>query len=300
MKRVLFVIAVLGAISLRGQELNCAVQCISPTALTSAGDKEILVDLQKAIYEFMNNTRWTSDVFESEERIDCSILININEKVSSSEFKGSIQVQSSRIIYNTSYKSTLLNYNDNDFHITYLRGTTIEFTPDQHKSNLASILAYYAYVIIGMDYDSFSKKGGTDYFETAQQIVSNAANAPQAGWQSFGDDRNRYWFIANLLTATWDPLREAVYTYHRLGFDVMYDDMAKGRQQVITALELIRKVHSARPGSFNVQLFFTAKVDELVGLFSGANASEKTQAYNLLKEIDPANLTKYDKIVNTD
>lgn len=281
----------------QAQELNCVVQCISPTALTSAGDKEILNDLQKSVFEFMNNTKWTNDVFDQSERIDCNILINITEKVSSSEFKGSIQIQSSRIIYNTSYKSTILNYNDNDFHIQYLRDAVIEFTPDRHSSNLASILAYYAYVIIGLDYDTFSLKGGTDYLEKAQQVVANAANAPQAGWQAAGDDRNRYWFINNLLNSMWNPLREANYTYHRLGFDIMYNDMVKGRLKVIEALEQILKVHKTRQGTFNVQLFFTAKSDELVSLFSGANSSEKVRAFNLLQEIDPANLTKYNKIM---
>lgn len=297
MRKPALIFALVFTLFVKAQELNCVVQCISPTALTSAGDKEILSDLQKSVFEFMNNTKWTNDVFDINERIDCNIMINITEKVSSDEFKGTIQVQSSRVVYNTSYKSTILNFNDNDFHIKYLRNTVIEFTPDQHKSNLASILAYYAYMIIALDYDSFSLYGGTTHFNKAQQVVTNAANAPEPGWQAFGDDRNRYWLVSNYLNAMWNPLREAIYTYHRKGFDIMYDDMVKGRQQVIQALELIRKVHQKRQGTFNVQLFFTAKSDELVSLFSEANSSEKTQAYNLLKEIDPANLTKYNKII---
>lgn len=278
------------------QEFNCKVQIISPSLQTSAADKQVIEELTSAIREFMNNTRWGTENYKQEERIELNLLINLSEQSASDEFGGSIQVTSSRPVYGTNYKSTVFNYIDNDFKFKYQRGAAIQFSIDRHRDNLSSVLGFYAYMMLGYDYDSFSKEGGTKYFLKAQQICTNAQGVTEPGWRAAESQKNRYWMVENALQQLFQPLREAYYKYHRLGFDVLYSNTASGTNAVIESLELIQKVFKARPGSFNVQLFFSTKVDEMVNLFKGAAPDTKTKAYNLLKSIDPANLNKYNKI----
>lgn len=281
----------------RAQEFNCKVQIISPTLQTSAADKQVIEELTSAIREFMNNTRWGTENYKVEERIEMNILINLSEQTAADEFGGSIQVTSTRPVFNTSYKSTVFNYLDNDFKFKYQRGAAIQFSIDRHRDNLSSVLGFYAYMILGYDYDTFSKEGGTKYFLKAQQISTNAQGVTEPGWRAAEGQKNRYWMVENALQQLFQPLREAYYKYHRLGFDVLYSNIPSGTAAVIESIELVQKVFKARPGSFNVQLFFSTKVDELVNLFKGAAQDTKTKAYNLLKSIDPANLNKYNKIL---
>jgi len=284
--------------SSQAQELNCNVSVLSDPGLQiNATDKQVFEDLKTAVFEFMNSTQWTQDVFKVEERIDCSIMIQISKKLSSDQFSGSIQIQSSRAVYNSTYKSNLFRYNDTDFEFRYMRNTPVIFTPDQHQSNLASALAFYAYIIIGYDYDSQEHEGGTKYFVKAQQIVSNAQSAVERGWKAHESNKNRYWLVDNILHQVFQPLRKCVYEYHRLGFDNMYNNIDKGRLKALESIELLKKVHQNRPGSFNLQLFLSAKVDEVVELFGGASGNEKGRAVNVLKLIDPANASRYDRIM---
>lgn len=285
------------AVALRAQELNCKVQIISPTLQTSAADKQVFEELTSAIREFINNFKWGNDNFKMEERIEMNILINLSEQPASDEYGGSIQITSSRPIHNTSYKSTVFNWIDPDFRFKYQRGAAIIFSIDRHRDNLSSVLAYYCYMMMGYDYDSFSLEGGTKYFLKAQQICTNAQGVSEPGWRAAEGQRNRYWLVENALQQLFQPLREAYYKYHRLGFDVLYSDVTKGTQAVYESLELIQKVHKARPASFNVQLFFSTKVDELVSLFSGAQGEIRSKAFTLLKSLDPSNTTKYNKIL---
>lgn len=277
------------------QELNCRVSVIAPTVQGS--NTIVYQQLETAIFEFMNNTKWTNTVFQINERIECSILINVADRPSNDQFKGSIQVTSTRPAFNSGYNSPVLNINDGDFVFRYLQNTAVEFTPDVHRSNLASVLAFYAYIIIGTDFDTQSLEGGTPYFSKAQQIVNNAANAPEPGWKAFEGNKNRYWLIENITQAQFKPLRECFYKYHRMGFDKLYDDIESGRREVTNAIELIKKVHRAKPGSYNVQMFFTAKVDEIINLFSQALPQEKSKIFNILREVDAANISKYQKIM---
>lgn len=286
-----------GSVSLSAQELNCKVQIISPSLQTSAADKQVFVELTSALREFMNNTRWGTENFKIEERIEMNILINVSEQPAADEFGGSIQVTTSRPIHNTNYKSTVFNWVDNDFKFKYQRGAAIQFSIDRHRDNLSSVLAFYAYMALGYDYDSYSLEGGTKYFVKAQQISSNAQGVSEPGWRAAETGgRNRYWLVENALQQLFQPLRQVFYKYHREGFDVLYSNITSGTNAVIECLELIQKVAKSRPASFNVQVFFSTKVDELVSLFTGAAPELKTKAYNLLKVLDPANLNKYNKI----
>lgn len=281
------------------QELNCQVSVInSPQLQVSATDIEVLKDLESNIYEFINTTRWTKDNYEIEERINCNILITITDKSGNDGFSGKIQIQSSRPVFNSSYNTTLFNFVDSDFTIVYLRNTSLIFSLEQYRNNLTSILAFYAYMILAHDYDSFSLEGGTDYFVKAQSIANLAKNSGDLGWKpSVGNRKNRYWLVENALQAMFKPLRQAMYKYHRQGLDIMYSDINNGRKEVLASLKLLDKVQRARPGSINLQIFLSSKTDELVSLFSQAEMSEKNTAVNLLKRLDPASSSKYQEIL---
>lgn len=277
------------------QELNCNVQVLTPQI---QGDKKIYETLQNGIFEFMNNTKWTKDNFQNDERIPLTLIITINERVSD-EFKATMQVQSSRTAYRSSYNSVLFNHNETDFTFRYLEFQPLEFSENTNMSNLTSVLAFYAYMAIGIDYDSFSPEGGTQYFRRAQTIVANAQNAPEKGWKAFEGSKNRYWLVENATNETFAPLRECFYRYHRFGLDIMHQDVVEGRKAILDAIELLRKVHKDKPGSFNLQIFFNAKSDEIVNIFSKAFPDEKSKVVNILNEIDPANSIKYAKILTS-
>lgn len=277
------------------QELNCQVQVVSPQ-IQGQTEKKIFETLQKSIYEFMNNTKWTNDVFSPEERISCNLLMNITEKPSTDQYKATLQIQSTRPIYKSSYTSILLNHNDADVQFTYVEFQPLEFSISQHLNNLTSILAFYSYVIIALDYDSYALNGGTPYWQKAQTIVSNAQNASEKGWKSMESTKNRYWMADNMLQPTFAPIREASYNYHRLGFDIMYQDVNGGRAVCLAALQLLDNVHQQRPLSFPMQLFFNAKKDEVIKMFSGGLPEEKTKSVALLQRIDPGNGIQYQKI----
>ena len=290
-----FLITLFYQVSL-GQELNCTVK-ISGDQIQGI-DKRVFETLQTSILEFLNNTKWTNDAYTSEERIECSMFININRRISTDEFEATIQVQSHRPVYKTSYNSLLLNYNDNQFQFRYLEYQSLEFSLNTFTSNLTSVLAYYAYMIIGLDYDSFSLEGGTPYFQKAQTIVANSQNVKEEGWKAYESDKNRYWFVQNLLTQTFKPLRESSYRYHRKGLDSMTEDIEAARAEIAATIESLKSIHKIKPGSYNMQVFFNAKSDEIVNVFSQAFPDKKQAIVQSLNEIDPGNSNKYQKILS--
>lgn len=296
-KLILFLLFVSLRFSLSAQELNCQVQVL--TQQISGTDKRVFDALQTAIFEFLNNKKWTTESFKTEERIDCSILINITEKVSNDEFKATLQVQARRPIFKTSYNSPLLNYNDNEIQFKYIENQALDFTENTYTSELTSILAFYANLIIGMDYDTFSMNGGTPYLQKALAVVNSAQNASGKGWKAFDGDKNRYWIINNMLDAPFVALRECMYTYHRKGLDEMVDNKESGRAAILESLADLKKVHEAKPLSFSLQVFFNAKSDEIINIFSGGFSDEKSRVLNILNEIDPTNSNKYQKIMAT-
>lgn len=293
-KTILYFLLLITSFSF-AQELNCKVQVLSQQI--QGTDKRVFTTLQTAIFEFMNNKKWTNDQFKLDERIDCSILINVTERPSTDQFVATIQVQSRRPVYKSSYNSVLLNYNDNDFQFTYLENQPLEFNENQFTTNLTSVLGFYAYLIIGMDYDTFSMNGGTTYLQKAQNIVNQAQNTSEPGWRAFESNKNRYWLINNMLDAPFINIRECMYNYHRKGLDEMVSNKEGGRSNILEALESLRKVHQARPLSFAMQVFFNAKSDEIINIFSGAFSDEKSKVVTLLNDIDPTNSNKYQKIM---
>jgi hypothetical protein len=245
----------------------------------------------------MNNTRWTNDKFLNQERIECTIQIQITERISNDEFRGSIQVQSRRPVFMTSYHSPLLNVNDESFTFKYVEYQVIEFRNTGTNDNLAAVLAYYAYLIIGMDYESYGKNGGAPYFQKAQNIVADQQNASERGWRAFESTRNRYWITENLNNPVFRPLRSFMYDYHRKGMDILAEKKDDAISTMLDGLEKLKAVRNEQPNSYLMQIFFFAKADELVNVFSMAFPEQKTRAVNLLNELDPANGTKYQAIL---
>ncbi len=279
------------------QELNCQIT-INSSQVQGTVEKQIFDQLQKSIYEFMNNTKWTRDIFTTNEKIDCSFLIIINKKVSNEDYEASIQVQSRRPVFKSGYYTQIFNYQDDNFDFSYQQFSVLDFNLNTFQNNLTSVLAFYAYVVIATDYDSFSPKGGAEYWQKAQQIVNNAQTSNYKGWKSNDGDRNKYWLIENTLQPVYAGIRDCMYEYNKNGLDVMHENVETGRAKVLAALELLKPVYKARPASFNMQLFFNAKKDELINIFKSATPEEKNKAVELLMLVDPANTTKYLKIQN--
>ena len=277
------------------QEIFCRVQVSASQIQTS--DRKVFQTLQTAIHEFVNNTKWTSASIKNEERIECTFLINIKERVSNDEYKASIQVQSTRPIYGTSYKSTMLNYLDNNFRFRYLEYQSLEFNKNAHISNLTSVLAYYVYIVLGLDFDTFSEYGGAPYYIKAQNIVNNAQNAREIGWKAFESDKNRYWLVHDLLDTRYENIHHCYYRYHRLGMDLMSDKTDDGRYEITEALHELRNIYQNNPSAFILKIFFDAKADEIIKIYSEAFPNEQSRIIKLLTEIDPANSTKYQTII---
>jgi len=279
------------------QELNCHIE-INHSQIQGSVNKQIFDQLQRSVTEFMNNTKWTNDAFTVQEKIECSFLIIINKVVAQDEYSGSIQVTSRRPVFKSSYYTQVLNVEDENFQFKFQQFSQLEFNMNNFQNNLTSVLQYYAYAVIAADYDSFSPLGGTQYWQKAQLIVQNAQNAIEPGWkQVIGKgERNRYWLVENTLQPVFKGIRDCNYEYSRKGLDVMSENVEEGRANILKALNLLLPVYQARPASFNMQVFFNAKRDELVNIFKGATPEEKSKAIELLGTIDPAGTTKYAKI----
>jgi len=275
------------------QELNCTVQVIAPQIANV--EASVFESLEDGIRGFMNGRRWTNDNYEFDELIECTMQITISESIGNTRFSGSIQVQSNRPVYNSDYKTPILFVIDGDFEFVWINGASILFNPGQHRDNLSSILAYYAYMILGLDYDSFGLEAGSEYFLKAQTIVANAQNSGGQGWLASQGKQNRYWLIENLLSQTFRPLRLCMYNYHRRGFDLLESDLEGARLNIADALIEMRSTNRIRPGSFNLQVFFLAKSDEIIKLFGPAPEAERVRLLPVLKQMDPGNISQYDE-----
>ncbi|MBL31237.1 MAG: DUF4835 domain-containing protein [Flavobacteriales bacterium] len=291
------IICFLFPITLISQELNCKVS-VNYSSIPSP-NKEMFNSMRQSIYEFMNNTSWTNDMFENEERIDCTILIRLNQQLSTDEYSGSISVQSSRPVFKTLYNSPILNIFDDQFRFRYVEFQTLEFNESTHLSNLTSVLAYYAYLIIGMDYDTFSANGGDAFFKKAEKIVSNAQNDNNAtGWKSFEGLDNRYWLIENLLSTDFEVMRDFYYQYHREGLDNFTEKPDFVREYIAESILALRTGWNQRQRGYLFQIFFDTKTDEIVNIFSQGNIMQGDELVNLLSEMSPNDIEKWKKILS--
>ncbi len=276
------------------QEFLCTVQVNSQQI--QGTDKRVYESLNTSLNEFVNDRRWTNFSFKANERIECTMVITIKERPSVDLFKANINIVASRPVYGTTYNSTLLNYIDKDFDFEYVEFQSLDFQENQFDSNLTSVIAYYLYFILGLDFDSFSEHGGTIFYEKAQQVVTSAESSGFTGWSSFDDPRNRYWLVENYLDNAHSGIRNFLYRYHIKGMDVLAEKTPQGRTEIMESLKLLQKIANENPGLFILQLIMDAKRDEFVNIFKEGNPTEKTDVIEILKEIDPSNTSTYLKI----
>jgi hypothetical protein len=280
---------------LLSQEVLCNVRVI-PDKEIQISDRQKLQTLQKSVREFVNNRKWTNEVFTEDERIEFNISFNILSKVSTDRYAGTLQIQYSRPVFNSSYYSPILNYLDDEIEFDYIETQPLDYNENTHESNLSAILSYYTYIIIGLDYSTFSPNADNIYLQKAKKIVENAQSAPEGGWKAFESNKNRYWLAEELLDAKYSSFHDVLYNYHRQGLDIMNEDNEKGRGYVTESIESMRKIKQLNPTAFILQLFFNSKADEISNIYSNAYQDEKNRVYKLLTELDPSNLNKYNKI----
>ena len=279
LKKLLFIF-ILGIVkSVNCQELNCQVSIITDAKLeVTTTEKQALDQLEEVIFEFMNSTKWTKDKFNIEERINCSVQLQITNIPTMGTFSGSIQVLMSRPAFNSNYNSLVFNFMDENVVFSYSRNTPLYYAKNAFRDNLSSILSFYALFMIGMDYDSFSPNGGTPFYTEAQQIVSNAQTSGAAGWKaSETGKRNRYWLVDNALQQLFQPLRDCNYAYHRKGIDNLYDNKEDGIKEIYKALLKLKPVVQTRPNTVNIINFVYCKTDELKSLLSESDTKQKTE-----------------------
>jgi uncharacterized LabA/DUF88 family protein len=295
-KIVIILFLAFASFLVKAQELNATVNVLIPQQVSSP--PELFNTMKSNITEFLNGRKWSKDTWQNSERIQCTFQITIEQQVDNRSFKGSLQVTSSRPVYNSEYKKSVLNINDRDFEFQFQENTMIQWSNDQHRDNLSSVLAFYANLILAMDYDTFAMEGGTDYYLMCQTIINNAQNAPESGWRSNEKGRqNRFWYIENILSQTFKPIREMSYNYHRKGLDKLSIDQQAGVDNMTTALMGLKDVHRIKPSSYNMQVLFYAKADEIVNIYTPRSMEERQAISELCKLIDPGNITKYEKIV---
>jgi hypothetical protein len=275
----------------QAQELLCQVSVNSQQV--EGSDKRRFETLQNAITEFMNNRQWTNRRFSPNEKIECTLYITFDKNTSGENYKGSIQLQSRRPVFNSSYNSPVLNLKDDQFGFTYVEYDPLNFDINTFTDNLTSVLAYYAYLVIGYDFETMAPLGGNEYFNNCQTIVNNAQNSAFSGWKMMDKDVNRYWMVENLLNSKYSDYRTFLYKYHRLGLDQMQDNISKGKQEVLEAMKLLEKVNRAKPNLPIIRNLMDAKRDEFIGIFSGAQANEQNMAKSILLQLDPVNAGKY-------
>ncbi|MCC8134932.1 MAG: DUF4835 family protein [Tannerellaceae bacterium] len=278
------------------QEINARVTINGDKIQTT--NANLFTTLQNALTEFINNRRWTDATFSVNERIDCTMTIILDE-MNDNSFTGEIQVQARRPVYNSSYTTTLLNFRDRQLNFEYTEYEPLEYSDQTLYNNLTATVMFYIYVILGLDFDSFSLKGGSAYYQQAQQIVNMAqSQGSWSGWRAFDTNTNRHAVITALTDNTSDTFRTMWYTYHRRGLDEMAANPDRGRTTIIEVLPALEQVKSTRPSSVVLQMFSDAKLDEIVAIYSRANTQEKQAGYKMLSNLYPAETTRMESMKN--
>jgi len=290
MRKIFSLFLLLIGSSITAQEFNCNV--VVNHVQVSSSDDYIYDNMQKSIFEFMNNRKWTNDQYKTHERIECTIFITLKTRATN-DYSATIQVQSGRPVYGTNYKTTMFIVNDNDFNFRYADQQALDYNPNEFTNNLTSVLSYYAYVMLGVEYDSYSKEGGSKYFTKAFDIMTLSQNGGGAGWRSRDGSQNRYWLIENLNNAAFKNFRSCLYNYHIGGLDIMGTKKMVGVAAIYSALMSLEDVHKRQPSSYLLQVFFNGKASEIVNIFKTASSSQKAKLVPLLIKIDPGNTKKY-------
>ena len=297
---LILVVAIAGAV--QAQELQAKLTVVSSKVSTQV-DKKVFQTLQTALNTFLNNRKWTNDTYQPNEKIKCNFLINLDQDMGNNVFKGSLTVQAARPVYNSTYESPLINFQDNELVFKYIEYQPVEFNEnrvqgnDPLAANLTAILAYYVNIILGLDYDSFAPRGGDPYFQKALNIVNNAPESRDiAGWKTFDGIRNRFRLVENLTDSRFAPVHDAVFTYYRSGMDKIVENEEEARKGVLNALTFLNTVNKDNPNSMIMQVFFQGKSNELAKLFSRADTDTKTRARDLLTKLDITNTATYKEL----
>ena len=295
MRKIILVVFFLFSIAnVFSQELNATVSVNFQQVAN--GNPQLFKNLETQVKEFLNTTKWTTKEFIDVEKIECNFFINIST-YGSNNFEATLQVQSSRPVYNSTLSTPILNINDKNFSFRFIEFENLIYDPNTFNSNLVSVLAFYANLIIGLDQDSFSELGGTEYLQIASNIVNVAQTSGFKGWnQSEGNNNNRNFLISDILSSTFTPFRQALYQYHRLGMDVMADDVKKGKEGVIVGINALAEIQKTRPNALLTRTFFDAKTDEIVSIFSGGPRVNVVPLVETLNRISPLNSQKWSKI----
>ena len=295
MRKLICLLPLLLTLVVRAQEFNCQVSVIAPQVATA--QPRVFQSMEQAIKEFFGSRRFTALNYAPAERIDINLLLTISNQPAPDRFEGTLQVIYARPVYGTDYNSPILDLVDDQVQFNFLENTQVEFTPDRHINNLSSILGFYAYFILGLDADTYSPLGGSPFYDLAQTVLNNAQSSNEAGWKAFESQRNRYWLLDNQVQAVFRPFRELLYSYHRTAMDAMTEDAAAARRAIAAGIEKWKTVHQAKPASYNLQVFFNAKYNEIVELFKPADPAEKSKLFNTLQIIDPGHISQYQKMM---
>lgn len=290
-KILVFLYLLFSVYSVKSQELNCTVTVGHDRV--NVTNTQIFRTLERALNDFMNSTRWSGQTFNQNEKIDCAMFINITG-LNGGAFTGTLQIQSSRPVYGSNFSTPIFNYQDKDFTFNYIEFENLYFNPNSFESNLTAVLAYYANIILGLDGDSFKQNGGEPYYEAAHSIVNMAQSSGYKGWsQQDGGNQNRYFLTQDLLSNTYEPFRKSLYEYHIKGLDLMSEDIKAGKEGVKNAIKTLTQVHQNRPNAFLTRIFFDAKADELVSIFSGGPQVTIADLIDNLNRISPLNSSKW-------
>jgi hypothetical protein len=295
----LLLVMVLSSTITNAEELQAKVTVIA-SRVPSTVDRKIFTTLQTQLTNLLNTRKWGNDVFKQNEKIECSFLLNIESVVETNAYKASLTIQAARPIYNSTYQAALINFMDADVTFKYIEYQPVEFNEnrvqgtDALASNLTAVFAYYAYMIVGMDYESFAPRGGDAFFQKAQNIVNNAPEGKNiSGWRVFDGLRNRYFLVENLLNSRYNILHDVIYSYYRAGLDNMYDKDAEATSNILQTISQLQAFNKENPNTMFVQFFMQSKSQELIGIFKKADPTQKQKAIEVLSLLDVANMSKY-------
>jgi hypothetical protein len=283
----------------QAQEIQSRLTVVT-SRISTRVDKKIFQTLQNQLTNFINNRKWSNETFQVNEKIQCNFLLNIDQELGNNVYKAKLTVQAARPVYNTTYDSPLINFIDDDITFRYQEFQPIEFNEnrvqgnDPLAANLTAVFAYYVYVILGFDYNSFSLRGGDSYFQKAWNIVNNAPESRDiTGWKSFESLRNRYWLSENINNSRFALIHDAIYAYYRSGMDLFYENEAEGRNGILNCLNFLNTINTENPNSMIIQFFFQGKSGELVKVFSKAEPDIRARAREILTKIDLTNASAY-------
>lgn len=294
MRNLVLSVLLLGAFYIsNAQELNC--QITVDAQQVNQTNQQIFKTLERSLTDFVNKTQWTNRTYAPQERINCSMVINVSQ-YNSDEFVATIQVQSSRPIYNSTFSSPVFNFNDKQFRFIYQEFQPIVYNPNAFTTNLVSVITYYVYVILGIDADTFKLRGGSEHYAQAQRIVNLAQTSAFLGWKEADGNRTRWRLLDNMLNNTYKEYRTVMYNYHRVGMDKMSDDSKSAKQSISGSLELFKVLNNRRPNSFLLQTFFDAKAEEIQRIFSDGPKVNVTRLVETLNRVAPFHANKWEKI----